>query len=293
MHFPAKYSIKDLEQLSGIKAHTIRIWEKRFGVIEPDRTDTNIRLYSNDDLRRLLNISLLNKHGIKISEIAQMNESQIAEKVSAINLVKTDESNLIESLIIGMIDMNERQFDRIFTACILRMGFENTILKVVFPFLTRIGIMWQTGSINPAQEHFVSNIIRQKIIVATDSLGLVNDKNAPTALLFLPENELHEMSLLFYNYALRSRNYKTIYLGQSVPSDNLSRIVKITCPDLLITVISTKLSILRMKDLFFFLSGQADNKKVLISGQAALESKLVLPDGMFYFSDLKQLIRLI
>ena len=293
MHFPAKYSIKDLEKLSGIKAHTIRIWEKRFGVIEPDRTDTNIRLYSNDDLRKILNISLLNKNGHKISEIAELSEVELHNKVDAINLVKTGNEDLIENLIIGMIDLNEKLFNRIFSACILRMGFEQTILKVVFPFFQRIGIMWQVGSINPAQEHFVSNIIRQKMIVATESLAYSEDKYTGTALLFLPENELHEISLLFYNYALRSRGIKTIYLGQSVPADNLERIIQITEPTILLTIISNNVLGLDFKIFYNFLQSVRGKKKILISGIAAYQNKELLPPAFHLFKDHAELISLL
>lgn len=293
MKFPSKYSIKDLEKLSGIKAHTIRIWEKRFGVIEPSRTETNIRYYSNDDLRRLLNISLLNKHGIKISEIAEMSETEIHEKVSSINLVKTENEDLIENLILGMIDMNEKLFDKIFSACILRMGFENTILNVVFPFLNRIGVMWTTGSINPAQEHFVSNIIRQKIIVATESLGHTEESTSQTAVLFLPDNELHEISLLFYNYALRARKYKTIYLGQAVPTSSLSRIIKITKPDILVTLVYSLASDVKFRDFFALLNSISEKKKILISGQAAFENKKHLPANAHFFNNLQELLKLL
>ena len=293
MKFPSKYSIKDLEKLSGIKAHTIRIWEKRFGVIEPSRTETNIRYYSNDDLRRLLNISLLNKHGIKISEIAEMSETEIHEKVSSINLVKTENEDLIENLILGMIDMNEKLFDKIFSACILRMGFENTVLNVVFPFLNRIGVMWTTGSINPAQEHFVSNIIRQKIIVATESLGHTEESTSQTAVLFLPDNELHEISLLFYNYALRARKYKTIYLGQAVPTSSLSRIIKITKPDILVTLVYSLASDVKFRDFFALLNSISEKKKILISGQAAFENKIHLPANAHFFNNLQELLKLL
>ncbi len=293
MKFPSKYSIKDLEKLSGIKAHTIRIWEKRFGVIEPSRTETNIRYYSNDDLRRLLNISLLNKHGIKISEIAEMSETEIHEKVSSINLVKTENEDLIENLILGMIDMNEKLFDKIFSACILRMGFENTVLNVVFPFLNRIGVMWTTGSINPAQEHFVSNIIRQKIIVATESLGHTEESTSQTAVLFLPDNELHEISLLFYNYALRARKYKTIYLGQALPTSSLSRIIKITKPDILVTLVYSLASDVKFRDFFALLNSISEKKKILISGQAAFENKKHLPANAHFFSNLQELLKLL
>jgi DNA-binding transcriptional MerR regulator len=291
MQFPAQYSIKDLERLSGIKAHTIRIWEKRYDLIKPDRTDTNIRFYSNDDLKRLLNISLLNKNGIKISNIALMSEKEVAEKIAAFSMVKTTEEDVIETLILALIDLSESLFDKVFTSSILKLGFENTMLNVIFPFLKRIGVMWQTGSINPAQEHFISNIIRQKIIVATDGIRQNDFKPNKTALLFLPENELHEINLLFYNYALKVRNIKTIYLGQSVPFDSLSRVVEIIKPDILLTVLSNGISKKNLIEFLNQLSLLAGKKKTFISGFPVVNFKNTLPATLLLFKDHSELIR--
>ena len=294
MEFPATYSIKDLEKLSGIKAHTLRIWEKRYALFEPDRTETNIRYYSNDDLKRILNISQLNKNGFKISVIAAMSDAEIREKVSAINLVRTESEDLIDNLIVGMIELNEAYFEKIFSACILKMGFENTVQKVIAPFFYRIGVMWQTGGINQAQEHFVSNIIRQKLIVAIDRLKPANDeKTRPTAVLFLPENDLHEMSLLFYNYVLRSRNMKTIYLGQSVPSTSLTRVIDIVKPDILLSVVTNPLS-KKEKEKFFQSLGKLKGVgQILLSGSTALDPKNTLPANIALFRGLPELLKLI
>ena len=294
MKFPATYSIKDLEKLSGIKAHTLRIWEKRFALFEPDRTDTNIRYYSNEDLKRILNISQLNKNGYKISVIAAMTDTEIKEKVSAINLVRTGSEDLIDNLILGMIDLNEAYFEKIFSACILKMGFENMIQQIIIPFYYRIGVMWQTDGINPAQEHFVSNIIRQKLIVAIDGLEPPDDTTKrPAAVLFLPENELHEMSLLFYNYVLRSRNYKTIYLGQSVPLSSLARVIEIAKPNLLLSVVTNPLSKKEKEEFFQFLGKVTGVGKILLTGSAAPDTKKGLPAHVVRFRDLPELLNLI
>lgn len=288
----AKYSIKDLEKLSGIKAHTLRIWEKRFGILKPERTATNIRYYSNDNLRHILNVGVLNKSGIKISHIARMEEPEIAEKVNSINLVKTDDNDLIENLLLAMIDMNEAAFQKIFSAAILRLGFENTIQQVIFPFFKRIGIMWQTGAVNPAQEHFVSNIIKQKMYVAIDSAGIHERTDMPVALLFLPENELHELSLLFYNYALKSRGIKTVYLGQSVPNESLLRIFSIVNPDYLVTVATNEISIKEFGILIQTISNVISGKKMFISGIVAMHYEKKIPANIRIFKDLPQLLRL-
>jgi len=235
------YSIKDLELLSGIKAHTIRIWEKRYGIIHPGRTDTNIRFYTNEDLRKLLNISLLNQHGYKISAISNMSEKEIGEKIAAVSIVSQTDTYL-ESLLLSLIEMDELRFNKTFTAIVISHGFEKSFIKYIFPFFQRIGIMWQIGAINPAQEHFLSNLIRNKIIAATETVTQPPDPTLGTALLFLPENELHEIGLLFYNYALRARGFKTFYLGQSVPYDGLDRVIAICKPSFIITSLTNPLS---------------------------------------------------
>lgn len=218
------YSIKDLENLSGIKAHTIRIWEKRYGIVQPGRTDTNIRYYTNEDLRRLLNISMLTQHGYKISAVSQMGADEIAQKIAGLSIGNHPDI-YSDSLLLSLIDLDEQLFNKTFLEILMGEGFENAIIKYIFPFFHRIGIMWQIGTITPAQEHFMSNLIRNKIIVATERINRVPNPALGNVMLFLPENELHEISLLFYNYVLRARGYKTIYLGQSVPYHSLDRII--------------------------------------------------------------------
>ena len=156
-----KYLIKDFEALSGIKAHTIRIWEQRYGILKPERTSTNIRRYNDDELKLLLNISTLNRNGYKISKVAQMKRSEIEEKVRDITATNFDFPNQITALTAAMVDMNEMEFERVLNVNIVQLGFESTVENIVFPFLQQIGVMWQTGSVNAAQEHFISNLIRQ------------------------------------------------------------------------------------------------------------------------------------
>ena len=211
------YSIKDLERLSGIKAHTIRIWEKRYDLIKPKRTDTNIRYYDNDDLKHVLNVAALKRHGYKISAIAEMNEAEMAEKVIDITSVESDEEILIEGLVIAMIEFNARRFDKIINNSIMRIGFEETVVKLIYPFFVKIGFLWQVKAINPAHEHFISNLIREKFILAINNLDHEPKLNAKQFVLFLPEGELHELGLLFYNYVILKAGHKVLYLGQSVP----------------------------------------------------------------------------
>ncbi|MGM0409057.1 MAG: MerR family transcriptional regulator [Bacteroidota bacterium] len=238
----ASYSIKELENLSGIKAHTIRIWEKRYNIINPARTDTNIRYYCDDDLKRLLNISILNKQGIKISEIAKLSDSEMAEKVMSMSVDSGNAERNIEQLVIAMIEMDEVKFDKVLSRYIMHEGFENAVIKVIFPFFEKIGILWQTGSINPAHEHFVSNLFRQKLMVAIDNIMVTDNQNAKKFILFLPEGEYHELGLLFYNYLIRKSGRVVYYLGSSVPFNDIVETSKMVEADYLFTTITGSLT---------------------------------------------------
>ncbi|RCW34585.1 MerR family transcriptional regulator [Marinilabilia salmonicolor] len=213
----AVYSIKDLEKISGIKAHTIRIWERRYGLVEPKRTATNIRYYSDIDLKKLLNISILNQNGFKISKIAELDDHQLRDRVLDLCVDARSSGVQIESLMVSMLELDERKFLNVLSGTIIKYGFEDTLEKVLFPFLDRIGVLWQAGTINPSQEHFISNLIRQKLIVAIDNEMQNVSVNGPRITFFLPEGELHEIGLLFYNLMARKEGLDVVYLGQSVP----------------------------------------------------------------------------
>jgi MerR family transcriptional regulator, light-induced transcriptional regulator len=236
-----KYSIKELEQLSGIKAHTIRIWEKRHQLVEPQRTTTNIRYYSDEDLKKIINVSLLNANGLKISKIAGMSSEEINHKILELSETKPEASVHIDQLVIGMVELDEEKFEKILSGLVLRFGFEKTMVDVIYPFLEKIGILWQTHHINPAQEHFISNLVRQKVIVAIDALP-IPDKSSKGVMLFLPEHELHEISLLFSHYRCRRAGLRTYYLGQTVPLNDLKAAFEIHSPSVLITSITSPLT---------------------------------------------------
>jgi DNA-binding transcriptional MerR regulator len=259
-----KYSIKELEQLSGIKAHTIRIWEKRHRLIEPSRTPTNIRFYSDDDLKKIINVSVLNNSGIKISRIADMTTDQINKKVLEISEIKDDATLNTDQLILAMVDMEEELFEKILNNYILRYGFEKTVVEIIYPFLQKIGILWQTRNITPAHEHFISNLIRQKIIVAIDGLP-IPPKTARKILLFLPEGEMHELGLLFYHYLTRKDGFRTYYLGQNLPHEDLVKIVAVHKPELLIASITSPTA-LSIDSYFKKLQEDFPNQTILVSG---------------------------
>ncbi|MEX0983166.1 MAG: MerR family transcriptional regulator [Bacteroidales bacterium] len=217
----AVYSIKELENLSGIKAHTIRIWEKRYNLIEPYRTTTNIRYYTDQELKKILNVAMLNRHGIKISNIARLTDKELKEEILRVCSSSSTLENTIDSLIITMIDMDEIKFNSIINKTISKLGFTEAFLTVVYPFLEKIGVLWMAGDVNPAQEHFVVNLIRQKLITAVDRFTHQFNPSSHTFLMFLPEGEWHEIGLLFALYLIKEAGHEVIYLGQSVPYSDI------------------------------------------------------------------------
>lgn len=276
-----KYSIKELEQLSGIKAHTIRIWEKRHNIIQPSRTTTNIRFYSDDDLKKIINVSLLNNNGIKISRIADMTLAEMNRKVLEISEIKSDTSVYIDQLILAMIDMEEEAFEKILNTIILRYGFERTVTEIIYPYLEKIGILWQAQNITPAHEHFISNLIRQKIIVAIDGLPLP-PKTARKIVLFLPEGEMHELGLLFNHYLARLLGYRTYYLGQNVPHEDLINVVETHQPELLITAIISPMK--NIEQYFEKLSHDFPTGRIFASGMQTISLKDLTIKNIRFFS---------
>lgn len=285
----AKYSIKDLEVLSGIRAATLRMWEKRYQIIKPLRTQTNIRYYGNEHLKMLLNINVLNRNGIKISHIAKMSPNEIIEKVKDLSFIKSGDDDLFDGLMLSMIDLDEGLFQQVFYKAVSRMGFEDTINRIVFPFFSRIGIMWQIDSINPAQEHFISNMVRQKLISAIDNLRVSTGGLAKKVLLFLPENELHELGLLFFNYLLKNKGYKVIYLGQAVPLADLPKIIEVSDPDMMVCNVSNPMTIGDITPFINKLKAIPTVKNVYIASANIYELKPELPPHFQVFENLKKL----
>ncbi|PRY89937.1 MerR family transcriptional regulator [Mongoliibacter ruber] len=272
------YSIKDLEQLSGIKAHTLRIWEQRYNLLAPKRTDTNIRFYDDEDLKLILNVALLNDNGFKISKIAGMTYLEMKEEV-----VKLTEKNLtyddqIHALTICMIEMDEDRFEKVLSTNILKIGFEQTMLNIIYPFLSKIGVLWQTGAINPAQEHFISNLVRQKLIVAID--GQLYKGGGKKFLLYLPEAELHEISLLFAAFIIKSKGHKVIYLGQNTPREDLKLVHRLHKPDYLMTVITTSPNSQEVQGYIDNLSELFNESEIIISGYQIVGQDLKMPKNV-------------
>ncbi|MDG1091704.1 MAG: MerR family transcriptional regulator [Flavobacteriaceae bacterium] len=221
------FSIKNLENISGIKAHTLRIWEKRYNLLSPERTDTNIRRYSLDSLRKLLNITLLYNNGYKISKIAAYEESEIPQLVRQLALTSKSEQVSINKLKLAMVNFDSILFDLTFDEMLVEKGFDFIYMKVFIPLLHELGILWQTNAICLSHEHFITNLIKQKIHAQTHlaQSAIKPNEDGPCFVLFLPENEIHELSILYLNQLLLSKGYKTIFLGQSVPTNSLATLL--------------------------------------------------------------------
>ena len=220
------FSIKNLENISGIKAHTIRIWEKRYNLLQPERTDTNIRRYSLSSLQKLLNITLLYNHGFKISKIASLEENEIPIMVRDIALKSSSEQVAINALKLAMVNFDYVMFDATFDEIANKYEFDYIFIHIFMPLMQELGILWQTGAISPSHEHFITNLVKQKIHIQTE---LIQRKQTPQEnqkvfVLFLPENEIHELGILFLNYYILSQNYKTVFLGQSLTTDSLQTV---------------------------------------------------------------------
>ena len=286
------FTIKDIENLSGIKAHTIRIWEQRYSFLKPQRTGTNIRYYSNDELKTILNITLLNKYGFKISHIDKMNPAEIQEKIMGLSNTQAQQERVVNNLIQQMINLDMYEFEEILEKQIAARGIERTIVLTIFPFLEKIGILWQTGHINPAQEHLVSNIIRQKLIVGIDNVKTSLRLNK-TFLLFLPEGEYHEMGLLFVCYLLKSRGAEVVYVGANVPMKDAQTVAAIKKPDYIYTHLTSASSSFNFERFLNNLSLRMGKIKTIISGPIVFTYKRQPPPNIQFKKSLAEVLDLI
>jgi DNA-binding transcriptional MerR regulator len=233
----AIYSIRDLEKLTGIKAHTIRIWEQRYGMVKPARTDTNIRYYTDENLRLLFNIALLNRHGYKISKLAKMTPEDISARVADIAESNGSQNTQIDTLTLAMIDLDEATFDRIFSIYTLENGFERTMVELVYPFLDKLNVLWLTNSVSPAHEKFIGHLIRRKLMYAIDKEPAETSREAATFLLYLPDDESQELTLLFMHYLLRNRRQRVVYLGHRISLSDLEDASQPLHPDYVFTIL--------------------------------------------------------
>lgn len=281
------FTIKDIENLSGVKAHTIRIWELRYDFLKPQRTGTNIRYYSNEELKIILNIALLNKFGFKISHINKMDIQEIHKKLHSLAPWQAQQERIINELISFMVDLDLERFEETLDTQIKEQGIEKIINETVFPFLEKIGILWITNNINPAQEHLVTNIIRQKIIVGIETT-VSQMKSNKTALLFLPEGEFHELGLLYVYYLLKTKGVKVLYLGADVPLDDLEFIVKAKKPDYLYTHLTAVANNFSIEKFMNNIHKKITNIPVIISGHLTVTYKKSIPSNFNFKKSLQE-----
>ena len=227
-HIKQNFSIKDLEHLSGVKAHTIRIWEKRYNILTPERTDTNIRTYDVCNLQKILNVTFLNEHGYKISRIAKLSDPEISKMVKEVAASSSVQNRAINSFKIAMINFDQALFNKTYNSLLEIKTFQKIFHEVFLPLLDEIGLLWQTDTINPVHEHFLVGLIKQKLylnIAQLENEGNYRDESL--YVLFLPENEIHDLGILYLNYELNLNQRKTIYLGPSMPIKDMKYLLEI------------------------------------------------------------------
>ncbi len=268
------FSIGDIESLTGIKAHTIRVWEQRYNIFRPKRTDTNIRYYDDNDLCLFLNIATLNENGYKISKIAKMNTDEIVETVKNLQSNIQNVPSQLQALCNAMIKMNEFEFESVLNECIAKLELEEAMAQILFPFLAQIGDMWQVGVINPAHEHFATHKIEQKIIEATYALKISTKANSKKFVLFLPPLEQHELGLLFAQYLLRKYGQHCLYLGQNLPFETLTEVVNYYEPDFAFTVLTTSLVNSNIENTLKHLKKATPNTKLILTGNLITNSDI-------------------
>lgn len=292
-----KYSIKYIERFSGIKAHTLRSWENRFDILQPERDDNNKRLYTEEQLKQVLNITLLLSKGLSISQIKELTPSEFVAKVNEISdMAGTHKENQLEvkinAFVLSMLELDESRFEKVLASCLLQRSFEDTLKEVIYPFLNRIGIMWRTGEVSTAKEHFIYQLIRQKIIVAIDGLGQAS-QSRERYLLFLPKSEFQDLLILMYMYLLKSKGQSCVYLGEDIPFDDLKEASRIVRPDALVTVIKAPASKIDTQAYVYRLSEAFAQQQILLAGNPYFMEELEYPKNVqriVQMDDLKALI---
>ena len=274
------YSVAQVEALTGIKAHTLRIWERRYDFLSPERTATNIRYYSDEQLKKLLNFGILVRNGYRISKLEKFTDEQVYELVTkALDDPSSETSDEMKGLTLSMLEMNEEDFDNIFERQVLRKGFLRTITEVIYPFLQYVGVLWTTNKAMVAQEHYISNLIRQKLISAIERLSIPQN-GAPSIVLFLLEGEEHEIGLLLAAFMAKEKGWKVYYLGQGVPVVNIKKVVDIAEPSLIMSMFVTpkpaKINnfindVMEGNQVPFVISGSAENLEAITDSDRILK----------------------
>lgn len=275
------FSIKDIEALTGIKSHTIRIWEQRYNLVQPSRTNTNIRYYTDEDLKNLLNISLLNRSGYKISRISQLTKEQIDQIILEQSSCDDTNNFQVHALLGCMLSLDEQAFNKVLNTNIEKIGLRKTMTDIIFPFLKHIGLLWMAGTVNPALEHFVTNIIKSKLFSAIDQLGF-NSCTGETKkfLLFLPEGETHVIGLLFGNFLIRAAGHQSIYLGQNLPDKEIDLVIHSFKPQFILTSIVSGKPAKEIQKWISSFALRYPDKKILVTGHGFTNNEIKLPENV-------------
>lgn len=286
-----QFSISQLAQFSGIKAHTIRMWEQRYNALSPQRSEGNTRYYDNTQLIRLLNIVSLMDEGYKVSQLCRLSDLELAQRLKEIqnqNDPKNPEEYYISQLVAAGMNYDEWHFEKVFSHCVLKMGMKEAYLKVLYPMISRTGLLWAQSEFLPGHEHFISNIVRQKFFTALDSLPPINEQGKGW-LLFLPENEFHELGLLHAHYLIRASGKKSFYLGANLPLDSLVSSVKQINPDNLLLFMVHDETQERAQAYLDELSGLFPDKNIYVAGKPELLKTLSFHSGTHWLETPKNL----
>lgn len=287
------FSIKDLESLSGVKAHTIRMWEKRYGILTPDRTESNIRTYDIKGLQKILNVTFLNDHGYKISRISKLSDDEIASCVQNISISKSDTNRAVKSMKLAMINFNQSLFLRTYDKLTRTYTFRDIYNNVFIPLLKEIGFLWQSDTISPAHEQFISTLVKQKLYINIEELQYEEpQKQDKVFVLFLPDEEVHDIGLFYVNYELLLYGHKVIFLGQSLPKKDLhlftsmfKNIVFISYftvkPDNIEKYVAEIKEYMNSKNSEYWILGRKTNE--------IIESQIELPSNFKVFRDISEM----
>lgn len=269
------YSVAQVEVLTGIKAHTLRIWERRYDFLTPERTATNIRVYSDDQLKKLLNFGILVKNGYRVSKLGKMADEEIYQEVTKVLSDPSSEMNdEMKGLTLCMLEMNEEEFDNIFERQVMRRGFLKTITEVIYPFLQYVGVLWTTNKAMVAQEHYISNLIRQKLISAIERLALP-PKDAPSIVFFLADGEEHEIGLLLASFMAKSMGWRIFYLGQAVPLVNIKKVIDIAEPSVIMSMFVTP----KVNKINSFIDAVMEGNQIPYIVAGSVENLEAIPDS--------------
>ena len=286
------YSIKDMEHLTGVKAHTLRIWEKRYNIITPKRTSTNIRYYTDEDLRTMLNVCFLNNKGYKISKIAQMSPEQIKEEFNKHSAVDLNEKDSIDILMVFVLELDSYNLSKILSQYIDQLGLERTMGELIYPLMDRLGMAWLSGELQNMHESFVTQLIKLKIQSCIDILP--EESNfSPSYIIYLPQGDTQELSLLYLHYLLKLKRCKVVNLGYDASMQDAIAACKVVKADYLFTIINNELPVMSIDDYILEISASIEPTQFLATGFQVISLPEKLREKVTVFKNLTETMNFI